>query len=109
MSNKFEKGDEVIIDLSNVPCSALDIGFFNGKSGIVRRLYTTNKYDERCYEINLDGDLVLLSEKVLKLKTKPTEEQSLRELLIKNKEVLLGNRKVIDESLELIETMLNRQ
>lgn len=41
-------------------------------------------------------------------KPKPTEEESFRELLLQNKQVLLNNRKAIDESLELIETMLNK-
>lgn len=36
------------------------------------------------------------------------EEESFTELLLQNKQVLLNNRKAIDESLELIETMLNK-
>lgn len=36
------------------------------------------------------------------------EEESFTELLLQNKQVLLNNRKAIDESLELIEKMLNK-
>ena len=37
------------------------------------------------------------------------EEESFKELLLQNRQLLLNNRKAIDESLELIETMLNRR
>ena len=104
MSNKFEKGDEVVIDGYNIPYSPIDITSYNGKLGIIEGYnYFLYSY---CYKVNIEGVEIFLYEDMLK--PKPTEEESLRELLIKNKEVLLGNRKAIDKSLELIETMLNK-
>ena len=37
-----------------------------------------------------------------------TKEESFKELLLQNRQLLLNNRKAIDESLELIEKMLNK-
>ena len=102
--NKFKVGDEVIIDLKyDIPYSTIDMTVYNGKLGIVEEChYFICSY---CYKVSFEGDTVFLPENML---NKITEEQSFRELLLQNKELLLSNRKAIDKSLELIEIMLNK-
>ena len=105
MSNKFKIGDNVTVDIpyDETFCYPFDLSFYEGKSGVVV------KYSDNFYHVNFNGNIIGLLENMLRLnETKLIEEQFLRELLIKNREVLLGNRKAIDESLKLIEILLNK-
>lgn len=101
---KFNNGDDVTVTSS---CKGTYI-FPNYIDSYIGKKGTILKYEERLSRVVIEGDVVFIPNQFLVTNESIKEEQSLRELLQQNKDLLLNNRKAIDESLKLIDTMLNK-
>ena len=65
--------------------------------------------EEYYFDMSDNGHRYIICGKSKPIKiNQENEGESFTELLLQNKQVLLNNRKAIDESLELIEKMLNK-